>query len=394
MTTASLYAFFSDPKAIREAFRSLASKGARAKADLLAHIELPLRFSVIGVPIAGLGLTVLGYLWFGIHPVLGALAVPLVFVFSLIAVSATGLTGITPVGALANLTQLVFGLLSPGFKTTDLIAAQATGSATTLLTATNVVAGGITAEVSSNAANLLMDIKPGYMLGAKPRQQAVGHLLGAFSGLVLSVPVWYFVFIQGDISRYGTDRIPVPSALQWRAVAKLLNGGLKTLDPTMQEAVVSAVIVGALVGLVVEISRHVTKSRFPLSAMGLGLSFVLSFHDVWAMFLGSLLFWALGQKTARWKNAHEIGRPVAPGEGEAAPEAPAPPSAPAAPKPWYARASENTETLCGGVIAGGALMGIALNVLDVLVFPKLGLEPKELRAFAPVIKHAVEALGR
>ena len=36
---------------------------------------------------------------------------------------------------------------------------------------------GMTAEVASNAGNLLSDIKPGYMLGAKPRQQASGAVV-------------------------------------------------------------------------------------------------------------------------------------------------------------------------------------------------------------------------
>jgi uncharacterized oligopeptide transporter (OPT) family protein len=127
-------------------------------------------------------------------------------------------------------------------------------------------------------------------------------------------------------------------------------------------------VVGAAVGVLVEMSRQVTKGRFPLSAMGLGLSFVLSFHDVWAMFLGSLLFWAVQRRAQRWEAA----------------------AGGAAAKPWFARLSENTETACGGVIAGGALMGISLAVLDVLVFPSV----KEAHAVAPLVKHAVEALQR
>jgi uncharacterized oligopeptide transporter (OPT) family protein len=364
MTTSSLYSFLSNPKAIKEAFRGRLLGGA-AKRDVLADIELPLRFSLVGVPIAGAALVVLGYVWFGINPLLGILAIPMVFVFSLIAVSATGLTAITPTSALANLTQLTFGVLAPGRITT------------------NVIAGGISAEVSSNAANLLMDIKPGYMLGAKPRQQAVGHILGSFSGLVLSVPIWYFVFVQGDISRYGTDRIPAPGALQWKAVAELLMGGVEHLDPTAR----AAVVIGALVGVAVEVSRQLTKDRFPLSAMGLGLSFVLSFHDTWAMFLGSLVFWLLQRRTKRWKDRAATAEASVHLQGSSGTSA-APPRSSGAKKPWYALASENTETICGGVIAGGALMGILVNVLDVLVFTEI----KELRAVAPVVKHALEAL--
>ncbi len=33
----------------------------------------------------------------------------------------------------------------------------------------NLIPAAMTAEIASNAANLLSDIKPGYMLGGKPR---------------------------------------------------------------------------------------------------------------------------------------------------------------------------------------------------------------------------------
>ncbi len=106
------------------------------------------------------------------------MALALVFVFCLIAINSTGLTSITPIGAMGKLTQLTFGVLAPGNKTVNLMTA------------------GITGEVASHAANLLQDIKPGYMLGAKPRQQAVGHVLGIFAGAVLSMPIFYLVFLK------------------------------------------------------------------------------------------------------------------------------------------------------------------------------------------------------
>ena len=366
MTTASLYSFFSKPKVILDAVKGLGKKRDASKVDVLADIELPIKVSLITVPIAGTALVVVGHKWFGIAPWLGAIAVPLVFVFSLIAVNATGLTSLTPTGALGKLTQLTFGALAPGNIKT------------------NIMTAGITAEVSNNAANLLQDIKPGYMLGAKPRQQAVGHVLGAIAGISLSVPVWYFVFIQGDVSRYGTDRLPVPAAITWKGIADLLMSGLHNLHPTARVAVV----VGGVIGLVVEISKQVTKNRFPLSAIGLGLAFVLRFQDIWAMFLGAFVVWLLERRTKRWEAQEQPAiAPETPAEKKAAGYREGPAQLPIA-KPWYALAAENTEALCAGVIAGGALMGIAVNVLDVLVFP----EVKEVHAFAPLVKHAVQAL--
>ncbi|KYF79171.1 hypothetical protein BE17_46510 [Sorangium cellulosum] len=341
MTTSSLYAFFSRPKVILDAFKGLSRKSTR---DVLADIELPVKLSIIGVPVIGLIVVVLGHLWFGIAWWLGVIAIPLVFIFSLIAVNATGITAITPVGALGKLTQLTYGALAPKNITTNLMTA------------------GITAEVSSNTANLLMDIKPGYMLGGKPRHQALGHVLGTIAGLGLAVPVWYLVLIQGDVGRYGTEQLPVPSALTWKAVAEVLMKGLDFLHPTAK----AAVLVGAIIGIVVEVTKQVTRNRFPLSAVALGLAFILNFTDIWSMFLGALFFWLLERRTARWQRTREQEERLiatSPGALEGAP--PAPPVR----RPWYALAVENTEAICAGVIAGGSLMGIGLTVLGVLVLP-------------------------
>ncbi|XXY12774.1 OPT family oligopeptide transporter [Sorangium sp. So ce216] len=342
MTTSSLYAFFSKPKVILDAFKGLSRKGGSR--DVLADIELPVKLSIIGVPVVGAVVVVLGELWFGIDWWLGIIAIPLVFVFSIIAVNSTAMTAITPTGALGKLTQLTYGVLAPKNITTNLMTA------------------GITAEVASNTANLLMDIKPGYMLGGKPRHQALGHVLGTIAGLVLSVPVWYLVLIQGDIGRYGTEKLPVPSALTWKAVAEVLMKGLDFLHPTAN----AAVLVGAIVGVVVEVTKQVTKNRFPLSAVALGLAFILNFTDIWSMFLGSFVFWLLDRRAVAWHRRREQeARMSTTGPGGLV-EAPPPPPVK---RPWYALAAENTEAICAGVIAGGSLMGIGLSVLGVLVLP-------------------------
>lgn len=335
MTTSSLYAFFSKPKVLLQSFKGMLSRGEKKK-DILEHIELPVRVSIIGIPILAIIVVLCGKVWFGIDYWLGALAIPLVFVFSLIATNVTALTGITPTGSLAKLTQLSYGLLAPKNITT------------------NIMVSGVTGEVASNTANLLMDIKPGYMLGGKPRHQAIGHVLGAVAGLLVATPVWYFFLIAGDISRYGSEQLPVPGAVIWKAVSDVLMKGLDFLHPTARWAV----FVGAFLGIFLEFVKQITKNRFPLSAVGLGLAFVLRFTDIWTMFLGAFAFWLI----ARRAQAHE---PAAL-EGEVAPKDDyrTAPSAERPKRPWYVIAHDNHETICAGIIAGGALMGIGVTILE------------------------------
>ena len=82
-----------------QAFRTLTrqDRPARAK-DVLAHIELPLWVSWVGIPMVGAVGVCMANLWFGVPCVLGAASIPLIFVLTLIAASSTALTGITPIG--------------------------------------------------------------------------------------------------------------------------------------------------------------------------------------------------------------------------------------------------------------------------------------------------------
>ncbi len=316
MTTSSLLSFLSKPKVLLSAFSRLFRRRAKGgDEDPVAHIELPLKVFIIGIPIVGLVVVILAHIFFDVSMLMGILAVPLVFVFSLIAVNSTGLTSITPTGALGKLTQITYGAIAPGNITTNLMTA------------------GITAEVASNASNLLMDIKPGYMLGGKPRHQAVGHLLGILAGSVAAVPVFYLVFVRGNPSGIVSSEYPFPSATVWKAVAEVLTTGLSNLEYSAQ----IAVVVGALVGIVLEVTKIATRGRFWLSAVGVGLAFILPFNTSLAMFTGSFIFW-LASKL--FKNDKGLPHRVM---------------------------VQNLEPTAAGVIAGGALAGIAVVLVELFV---------------------------
>jgi OPT family oligopeptide transporter len=316
MTTASLCAFFSKPKMIVDSFANMLRKKKSASVDVLKDIELPISLSILGVPIVGALLVYVSHVYFGINILMGIIAIPLVFVFTLIAAHSTALTSITPTGALGKLTQLTFGALSPGNITT------------------NVMTAAITGEVASNASNLLMDIKPGYMLGGKPRQQAIGHVLGIIAGSLVAVPVFYFLFLKGNPAGLVSDQYPMPAASIWKAVAEVLTKGLSNLT----ESARWAALIGAILGIGMEIAKIKTKGKFWISGVGIGLAFVIPFNTCLAMFLGSFIFWLCGRYM---KDTERLGHKIM---------------------------VQNLEPVCAGVIAGGAITGILVTLLETFVF--------------------------
>ncbi len=309
MTTASLFSFFSKPAVLVSSFRGFLGKAKNR--DVLGHIELPLKVSAIGIPILGAVAVLMGHIFFGITWWMGAIAIPLVFVFAIIAVNSTGLTSITPIGAMGKLTQLTYGAIAPRNMTTNLMTA------------------GITAEVVSSASNLLMDIKPGYMLGAKPRQQAVGHVIGIVAGSLVVVPVFYMIF-RGDVSRFGQGDLVMPAAQIWKAVAELLAQGFGAMHASARWAM----LVGAVLGVAFEWANLAMRGRFPLSGVGIGLAAVVTFPDCLSMAVGALFFWFMGK---RLRDEKSLG---------------------------HRTFVENRETLCAGIIAGGAIIGIILILIE------------------------------
>ncbi len=309
MTTASILAFLSKPKMILAAFTGLLGKRSGQREDCLKHIELPMGIFLIGIPVVGAVVVYIAHSVFDVSYALGALAIPLVFVFAIIAAHSTALTAITPTGALGKLTQLTYAALSPSIST-------------------NIATASITGEVAGNASNLLMDIKPGYMLGGKPRHQAMGHFLGILAGAFACVPIFYLVFLKDNPAGLVTDDRPMPAALVWKAVAEILTRGLTELPQTA----IWAALIGAVVGILLELTKLVTKGRMPISAVGVGLAFVIPFTTCFAMFFGSFFFWAAGRA---WKNPNGLMRRVF---------------------------VDNLEPVCAGGIAGGALMGIGAAV--------------------------------
>lgn len=334
MVVGSLVALAAKPKIIIDAFTGL-FKGKKAAVDPLAHIELPNKVSFMLLPVLALATAWMANTWYGVPYWTTIVALPLIFVLSLICTNSMALTSWTPTGALSKIPQFTFGMI-------DKAQAQTAGAA--MNPAVNLMTAGITASVAGNAANLLSDIKPGYMLGAKPRQQAVGHVIGIVAGALVSTPLFYVMFLAkykpGDNVQEAmvSEAFSMPSAIQWKGVADIIEHGFSGLSPS----IIWSISIAAVVAIVFEMARMMTKGKFPISPVSIGLGVVLPPAATMSMWVGALIFHLLHN---RYKDREGSGGHTI-----------------------WVRA---LEPICAGVIAGAALTGIADKLLDVFVLPRL-----------------------
>jgi OPT family oligopeptide transporter len=271
------------------AFKSFGKSSSR-EASLnarMAAIEVPMSWMIIGLVPITVGLVLVQYFAFHINMVLGLIAVAMSLVVTLVCCRATGETDTTPIGAMGKLTQLLYAVLAKGNSVTNLMAA------------------GATAAAGGSAADLLTDLKSGYLLGANPRRQFLAQFFGIFFGTLAIVPAWYLMV--PDKARL--EAFNPPAANMWKAVADLLTQGVHMLPHTAVVAIVIGALLGVLLPLI-EFLAPKTRSWLP-SAMGLGLAWVIPFQNSLSFAIGAALVYLW----TRWhrRSAELYSIPIASG---------------------------------------------------------------------------------
>jgi uncharacterized oligopeptide transporter (OPT) family protein len=267
----------------------------------MAAIETPGSWFVWGQLISLIAIAYLAHVSFHMPYWQSALAVILSFALALVACRVTGETDTTPVGAMGKITQLTFGGLSPGNMNVNLMAAN------------------ITAGAATSSADLLTDLKSGYLLGAHPRKQFIAQFAGIFIGTIATV--FAFRILVPNASVLGTDQFPAPAAQTWKGVAEAMALGLHAMHPVK----IWCIVIGGLVGIILPIlSRLLPKQqKWIPSPASLGLAWVFQWFYGLLFFVGALIGWL-------WKKRNEP------------------------------HCEEYLFPVASGVVAGGALMGVIL----------------------------------
>lgn len=269
LVASGLTAFALQWKTIVKAFSSakMASSAAGAASDeAQMRVEVPGRWLVIGLIPLAIVMVTLQAVAFSISIPLGLLAVVMSFFLSLVACRATGETDITPIGPMGKITQLTYALLAPQNMVTNLMAAS------------------VTANIASSSADLLTDLKSGYLLGANARKQFLAQFMGVFFGSLAIVPAWYLMVPD----KAALEKFNPPAANMWKAVAEALNQGIQYLPETAR----IGLLVGGTLGIVLAMAEHFAPpkvKRFLPSSMGLGLSWVVPFANSFSFFVGALI---------------------------------------------------------------------------------------------------------
>ncbi len=166
------------------------------------------------------------------------------------------------------------------------------GSTATIVS--SVIVGAAICVAIAQAGDMMLDLKSGYLVGARPKMQQIAQLLGTWLGPVL---VMILIFVLHEAWGLGGDKLPAP---QGQALASMING---------------------LVGEEVPIGRYMAGAgmgaMLAFSGMGgvgvlIGLGFYMPFATVLTYTVGCLGRITVERAKGR-KFVEDVGIPIAAG---------------------------------------------------------------------------------
>ena len=216
----------------------------------------------------GVSMALLGTLW--------------IWMAGIILSEAIGRTNWSPLSGmtLVGITLLIIVTQAFGMERSDSIVAA-------------IMVGAAMCVAMSQATDLMLDLKTGYLVGATPRMQQIGQFAGAWLGPIVVI---FVIFALNEAYTLGSERLPAPQA---QALASTIDG-IMGGDVPAQKYVAGAILGGILSTV--------------MGGLGItvGLGFYLPFNIVLTYSLGTLSRELADRfKGTTW--AEQVGIPVAAG---------------------------------------------------------------------------------
>jgi len=158
----------------------------------------------------------------------------------------------------------------------------------------SVMVGAATCMAMSQATDLMLDLKTGYLVGAIPKKQQIGQFLATWLGPVLMIGLLYVLHKAYGL---GSEKLPAP---QGTVLASMMQGILEGNVP------VAKYLAGAGLGAML--------SATGIGGLGIqvGLGFYLPFSIVLTYTIGTILRMVSDWKMGR-HFSEQVGIPIAAG---------------------------------------------------------------------------------
>ena len=235
-------------RTFKQAMQSMSKKHANAN-TVRTQQDLPMPL------LLGMILVIVILIWlvptFPVNPIGALIIVVFGFFFASVSSRMVGLIGSSnnPVSGMAIATLIIATLLL-----------KVTGSDGTTGMVGAIAIGGIICIVAAIAGDTSQDLKTGFIVGATPKKQQIGEMLGV---VVSAAAIGFVLYLLNEAWGYGTEKIPAAQA----TMMKMLVEGI--MDANLPWALI-------LIGVFVAVVAEILKIPVMPFAVGMYLPFSLS----------------------------------------------------------------------------------------------------------------------
>ncbi len=205
-------------------------KNHAANASLRTEQDLPMPLLLIIVVVIALAIWILPV--FPVNPIGAIIIVVFGFFFATVSSRMVGLIGSSnnPVSGMAIATLIIATLL---------LKATGTVGVTGMMGAISI--GAIICIIAAIAGDCSQDLKTGFILGATPKKQQIGEMLGV---VVSSAAIGFVLYLLSEVWGFGSNEIPAPQA----TMMKMLVEGIMNAELPW-----ALILIGVCAAIVIEI---------------------------------------------------------------------------------------------------------------------------------------------